>query len=178
MKIIEAMKKVKANKEAIKDLQLKIAKNSARLSIETSDYGNQDEVTQRVTEWAQGCHDRAQENIRLLTAIGRTNLATTATITLGGHTVTKSLAEWIWRRREYAALDLITYQSMNDRGLKEGNVTTSQGVTTQVTIFRHYDANHRDAKIAEYKSEAHEIDSALEVVNAVTDLIEVNLLTV
>jgi hypothetical protein len=81
------------------------------------------------------------------------------------------LAEWIWRRREYAALDLITWQKMTDRNLKEGNIKTSTGEML-VILVRNYDPIERDRKIAEYKGEAHEIDSTLEVVNAVTDLIE------
>ena len=31
---------------------------------------------------------------------------------------------------------------------------------------------HRGLRVAEYKGEAHEIDATLEVVNAVTDLLE------
>lgn len=173
VKIIEAMKKVKANEEAIRDLQAKIALNSARLNIETSPYGDKDAATAQVQEWAQGCHSRSLENVRLLTAIGRTNLQTMVTITLGGRSVTKSVAEWIWRRRKYAAVDLITWKSMGDRNLKEGKVSMATGSPpTDVTIVRHYNPVERDAKVSEYQTEAHEIDAALEVINAVTDLVE------
>src|SRR5258705_9408098 len=119
------MKRVKANKEKIADLQLRISEVSAHLDFENPKYGP--ETATRIREWAQGCHDTIQENIRLLTAIARTNLATSAAITLGGHTTHKTLAEWIWRRREYAALDLITWQKMTDRNLKEGQINTSTG---------------------------------------------------
>jgi hypothetical protein len=169
VKIIEAMRRVKANKEKIADLQKRISKVSAHLDFETPEYGA--DTPARITEWAQSCHDTIQENIRLLTAIARTNLGTSTAITLGGTTVTKTLAEWIWRRREYAALDLITWQGMNDRGLKEGVMNFPSG-QMQVRLIRNYDVTIRDNKIAEYKNEAHEIDSTLEVVNAVTDLIE------
>jgi len=169
LKIIEAMKRVKSNKEKISDLQIRISEVSAHLDFETPKYGGETPV--RIHEWAQGCHSTIQENIRLLTAIARTNLATSATITLGDRTVTKTLAEWIWRRREYAALDLITWQKMTDRNLKEGNIQTSTG-PMQVRLVRNYNPEQRDRKIAEYKNEAHEIDSTLEVINAVTDLIE------
>ena len=170
MKIIEAMKRVKANKEKIADLQTRISQVSAHLSHETPVYGA--ETPSKIREWAQSCDDLTQENIRLLTAIARTNLATTATITLGDKAVTKSLAEWIWRRREYAAIDLKTWASMTDRGLKEGQGQTSTGIPFEVKIVRNYDPERRDNKVAEYKGEAHEIDATLEVVNAVTDLLE------
>ena len=110
--------------------------------------------------------------MRLLTAISRTNVQTNVTITLGGRAVTKSIAEWIWRRREYALIDLKTWQSMGDRGLKEGVMNSSTGVPLEVKIIRNYDPELRDKRVAEYKGEPHEIDSALEVINAVTDLVE------
>jgi hypothetical protein len=170
MKIIEAMKRVKGNKEKIGDLQTRISGVSAHLSHETPIYG--DQTAEKIKEWAQSCDDLSRENIRLLCAIAKTNLATTATIALGDKAVTKSLAEWIWRRREYAGIDLGTWSKMTDRGLKEGAGQTSTGIPFEVKIVRNYNPDQRDKKIAEYKSEPHEIDSALEVTNAVTDLIE------
>lgn len=171
MKIIEAMKRVKSNKEKITDLQQKIGGVSANLTYETPLYGV--ETPAKIAEWAQSCDDCSQENIRLLVAIARTNLVTPVTITLADKAVTKPIAEWIWRRREYAKLDLATWAAMGDRNLKEMDVASSTGgEATKVRIVRHYDVARRDGKIAEYKSEPHEIDAALEVVNAVTDLIE------
>lgn len=169
MKIIEAMKRVKQNKEKIADLQKKISEVSANLSFETPLYEN---TPDKINEWAQACHDLSKENVRLLVAIQRTNLATQVTITLGDNSITRPIAEWIWRRREYAALDLTTWSKMSDRGLKEGTGQSSVGTEIKVHIVRHYNPELRDKKMAEFKSEPHEIDSALEVVNAVTDLIE------
>ena len=170
MKIIEAMKRVKANKEKIADLQQKIAQYCANLSFETLVYGA--DTTNKVREWLQSCTDVSQENIRLLTAIQRTNSATQVPITLGDKTVVKSIAEWVWRRREYAALDLKTWQMLTDRNLKEGMGQNSQGSPVEVKIVRHFDPVQRDKMLAMFKSEPHEIDAALEVVNAVTDLVE------
>lgn len=170
MKIIEAMKRVKANKEKIADLHVKIGGACANLSFETPLYGT--DTPTRITEWTQSCDDLTQENIRLLTAIAKTNLAIPVTITLGEKSVTKSIAEWVWRRREYAALDLATWSKMTDRGLKEGTGQTSTGIPMDIKIVRHYDPVRRDKMVSIYKSEPHEIDSALEVVNAVTDLVE------
>lgn len=168
MKIIEAMKRVKQNKEKVTDLQNKIASVCANLSHETPLYGT--DTAKKVAEWAQSCDDLSQENIRLLCAIQRTNLSTSATITLGGKSVTKTIAEWVWRRREYAATDLKTWASLTDRGLREGHMNSSTGTPIEVKIVRHYDPVSRDEMMAMYRSEPHEIDAALEVVNAVTDL--------
>jgi len=170
MKIIEAMKRVKANKEKIVDLQKKIASVSANLSFETPLYG--DKTKDHINEWLQSCVDTSYESIRLLVAISRTNLQTHVTIMLDDKAVIKSVAEWVWRRREYSNIDLVTFSMLTDRNLKEGNLPTTTGVATEVKIVRYYDPLVRDKMMAIYRSEPHEIDAALEVSNAVTDLIE------
>jgi hypothetical protein len=170
MKIIEAMKRIKANKEKIADLQKQIAQYCVNLNFETPTYGA--ETPNKIREWMQACGDICQQNAKLLVAIQRTNLATLVTVTLGGGAVTKSIAEWVWRRREYAALDLKTWQGLTDRNLKEGIGQNTTGTQVEIKIIRHFDPVARDAMVAMYKSEPHEIDAALEVVNAVTDLME------
>jgi hypothetical protein len=172
VKIIEAMKRIKSNKEKIEDLQAKIGQHCANLNFESLAYGTAAETNAKVTEWLQSCTDLSHENVRLLTAIQRTNLSTTVTITLGERAVTKNIAEWVWRRREYANVDLTTYSRLTDRNLKEGTGQNSSGTPIEVKIVRHYDPERRDRLLSIYKSEPHEIDAALEVVNAVTELLE------
>jgi hypothetical protein len=170
MKIIEAMKRVKANKEKVADLQRKIGSVSANLSHETPLYGA--ETPAKIVEWLQSCNDTSQENIRLLCAIQRTNLATKVTIKLGDKDVTKSISEWVWRRREYAGVDLATWATLTDRNLREGQLPQSTGAPQLITIVRHYDPIRRDKMMDLYRTEPHEIDAALEVVNATTELME------
>lgn len=170
MKLIEGMKRIKQNKEKITDLHAKIANHCANLSYETPVYGS--ETGTKIKEWLQSCTDLSQENVRLLTAVARTNLITPVTMEIGGKQVTKTIAEWVWRRREYAALDKLTFSRLTDRGLKEGSSNTSTGVSLEIKLVRHYDPVARDTALAMYQAELHQIDSALEVVNAVTDLLE------
>lgn len=171
MKIIEAMKKIKANDEKIADLQLKISVNCAHLSYETPAY--KDKQAEQVKSWLQTCTDLTQENARLSLAISRTNLATPVSITLNDVVVTKCIAEWVLRRRKYAKVDENTWSKLTTRGLKEGMTqSTTGGEPMKVTVIRNYDQATADNRIAIYKSEPHEIDGALEVANAITDLIE------
>lgn len=170
MKIIEAMKRVKANHQKITDLQDKIAKNCAHLSYETTQYAN---PAMQIQEWLQSCEDTAKENTNLLVRIAKTNLATTVQIKLGDVVVTKNIAEWIWRRREYAKIDFTTWDKLTNRNLREGVIPSSTGgEALQAKIVYNFDAKIRDTKKAIYQSEPHEIDAALEVANAVTDLLE------
>jgi hypothetical protein len=172
MKIIEAMKKIKANRKKIADQQALIQKNCAFLSNETNAYGDLSAVKGKVDEWIQSCHDLSLECEKLLVDIARTNLATNVTIHIGGKDITKPIAAWIYRRREFAAIDTRTYQVLTDRGLKEGQIKNSSGDTFDVKINRAFDSSLRDKKLAEFSEEPYLIDSRLEVINAVTDLIE------
>jgi len=170
MKIIQAMKLVKANKEKILELQTRIKNHSAHISIEKPLYEQQQE---KVREWTQGCLDIARDNVELLVRIAKTNLATQVTIELApGKSATKSIAEWVWRRREYAACDKLTWQSQGDRGLKEQRVQTSPEHVTEITIVRYYDPGVRDANLDALRREPSLIDGQLEVTNAVTDLLD------
>lgn len=171
MKIIEAMKRIKQNRQKIADLQAQIGLYCANLNFETPTYG--ETTKDKIAEWLQACDDLSKDNAQLLVAIQRTNLATQVSITLGEKTVVKSIAEWVWRRREYAAVDLLTWSKLSDRNLKEGQTRNSVGEMVNVTIVRHFDPVNRDKMVAMYKSEPHEIDAALEVINAVTELEEV-----
>lgn len=170
MKIIEAMKKIKELQVKAEDLRDKVSKYCAHQSLETPLYGK--DQAEKIKEWLQGVSDVYREILRLRVAIQRTNLATNVTIELDGKQVTKSIAEWIHRRRDLAELERKVWESLTDRGLKEGILTNSQGEKVEVKIVRYYDPNQRDGKIACYRDEPSIVDRTLEVINAVTDVIE------
>lgn len=169
MKIIEAMKQIKDSQIKATDLRAKIGQYCADLSFETPLYTDQ---KSQVAEWLQAHSDIMKEILRLRVAIQRTNLSTQVTIELGGKQVTKSLAEWVHRRRDLAGLEQAAWNKLSDRGLKEGTAKNSTGIEVDVKIRRYFDPKERDTKIELYRSEPSKIDSTLEVVNAVTDLIE------
>lgn len=170
MKIIEAMKKIKDLQQKADDLATKAATYCANLNIETPVYGDTQKAT--VDGWLQAHSDIMQEILRLRVAIQRTNLQTKVTVQLGDNKVEKSIAEWIHRRRDLANLEYQVWDRIGDRNLKEGEVKNSSGDKVQVKIVRFYDPKTRDAKRELYRSEPNLIDSTLEVVNAVTDLVE------
>lgn len=169
MKLIEAMKKTQDLQRKAGDLRGKVALHCADLSHETAMYADQ---RSQVREWIQAHSDILKEILRLRTAIQRTNLATQVTIELDGKGVTKSIAEWIHRRRDLAAADADMWGKLGDRGLREGTIETSQGQRQEVKIRRYYDPAERDRMLDLYRSEPLTIDATLEVANALTDLIE------
>ena len=170
MKIIECMRTLKLIDVKIGELQQRIAANCANHSHETLPYG--DETSAKVTGWLQSCEDLTQEAAALLLRLQRTNLATQVPIKIGEKTVTKSIAEWVLRRRKFAAIDQATWEKLTDRGLRDGLLPQSTGTPLEVKVRRHYDSARRDEKVLLYKQEPHLIDGALEVANATTDLLD------
>jgi len=169
VKIIEAMKQIKGLVIKAEDLKKKVATHCTDVDYETPLYADQ---KAQVAQWIQAHSDVLKEILRLRVAIQRTNLATNVSIVLGDKTVTKSIAEWIHRRRDLAGMEGLVWQQLTDRNLKEGVVRTTQGVDQLVKIRRYWDAKERDAKVELFRTEPMIIDSTLEVVNAVTDLVE------
>lgn len=170
MKLIQAMKQVKLLLVKAEDLRKKISVHCAHSSVETPLYG--DKQREQVAEWLQAHSDVLKEILRLRVAIQRTNLATEVTIELGGKNVTKNIAAWIHRRRDLSSLEMQAWQSLTDRNLREGVMKTSQGEQVEVKTVRNFDPVQRDTKVELYQSEPALIDSTMEVINAVTDLIE------
>lgn len=170
MKLIQAMKQLKDLAIKAEDLRDTVSQFCADLNIETPTYADQ---KRQVSEWIQSHSDILKEVLRLRVAIQRTNITTPVTIELDGKQVTKSIAEWIHRRRDLAKLDMDMWSKLGDRNLKEQNVQTAPGGSvTEIRIRRYYDPATKDQKVALYRSEPSVIDSTLEVVNATTDLIE------
>lgn len=170
MKLIEAMKKVKDLQVKVDDLKSKIAMHCVDLDFETPYYGNDQKAT--VDGWLQSVHDILKEILELRIRIQKTNLGTPVTINLNGMPVTKTIAEWIHRRRDLAASEMDLWKRLTDRGLKEGTVTLTSNERKEVKIRRYYTPAQRDEMIERFRSEPSTIDATLEVVNAVTELYE------
>lgn len=175
MKLIQAMKKLKDLAVKAEDLRKKVGIYCADLTIETAQYPDQ---KRQVAEWIQAHHDILKEMLKLRFQIARTNLATQVTMEFAGKQAgihaTKTLAEWIHRRRDLAKFEMEMWSRLTDRNLKEQNVqTTPGGVVTEVRIRRYFDPAERDAMVEMFRQEPQVIDATLETVNAVTDLLEV-----
>jgi hypothetical protein len=170
MKLIQTMKKIKDLGTKAGDLRDKVQKHCVRLSIETELYPDQ---KSRVSEWIQAHHDIVKEILSLRLAIQRTNLATKVAIELDGKHVTKTVAEWIHRRRDLATMEMSIWSQLGDRNLKEQIIQTGPGQpVTEVKLVRYFDPVERDKMLSVYRSEPSLIDGTLEIINATTELVE------
>jgi len=173
MKLIEAMKKCQLLQKKAEDLRNHVAKHCVDLDIETPVYGTEQEQREQIRKWIQSHSDVLAEIETLKTSISRTNLATKVKIQLGEKAVEKPITQWILRRRDLSKQEQVIWTKLTDRGLPEKqylNQTTGQ--QREIKLRRYYDPKERDQKLDLFQSEPFLIDAALEVVNAVTDLIE------
>lgn len=169
MKIIEALKQTKDLQRKAADLVGKIGQHSAYMNFETPVYPDQ---KLQVSQWVQAHSDIIKEILRLRVALQKTNILTKATIELEGKQVEKTIAEWIHRRRDLAGLESAAWKKLTDKNLKEGTAQNTMGQQVPVQIVRCYDPAERDRRLAELDSEPSIIDGKLEIVNAITDLLE------
>lgn len=171
MKLIEAMKEIKALVIKAEDLRKKMAQYCAKTSFETSTYEDQ---SAQIKEWQQSHHDSVKRMAKLQVSIQKTNLATIVEIDLGESIgkVKHSIAEWILRRRALAGMEMVAWQALTDKNIKEGRFLQTDKTEVEVKIVRFYDPKMRDTMVELYRTEPGIIDRTLETVNAVTDLIE------
>jgi hypothetical protein len=170
VKLIEGMKEVKDLLKKADDLKSKVSKYHAALSFESPTYEDQ---KKQVAEWLQAHGDVVKRIEKLRLAVARTNLATQVSIEVEpGVTVSKCITAWVLRRKELAKLQATAWEVLTDKNLKEGFTAGSTGDKVEVKITRYYDPKERDLKVAALQAEPGLIDRRLEVVNAVTDLVE------
>lgn len=169
MKIIEGLKKIKDLQRKVDDLRNLVKRNCARSTLETDKYKDQEG---KVSGWIQSHSDIIKEILKLRISIQKTNLQTSVSIEIDNKTVTKTIAEWIHRRRDLADAELLMWRCLTDRGIEEGAGKGPSGDPIDIKIVRFYNPEARDSRIDLYQSEPIIIDSKLEITNALTDLIK------
>ena len=175
MKLIEALKKVKDLQRKADDIRGKIAVNCADLDAESPAYGTVDAQTKQIAEWLQAHSDILKEIEGLRLSIQRTNLAVDVSVeVVDGKYVLKSMAAWIHRRKDLSKLEALAWSGLTNRNLKPLNYKPVQmGEEVKVAnIRKFYDQKERDTKVENFTSEPSRIDAALEIANAVTDIVE------
>lgn len=174
MKIIEGLKSIKDLQRKADDLRTKISTFCADMDIETPAYKTVEEQKNQITEWLQAHHDIIKEIETLRVRIQKTNLAIMVTIRLNAKvSVEKCIAAWIHRRKDLAKLEMTAWYGLTNKRLEPRALRNKDNTeTTQIiNVRKYYDQKERDTKVEEYTSEPSLIDSALEIINATTDLI-------
>ena len=169
MKIIEALKQIKYLVKKAEDLQGKLALHSADMEFDNAPFPD---MKLKVKEWVQGHTDIVREIGRLRYRLQKTNTNTQLTIHLHGVEVTKSIYEWIQRRKDLSKLELTGWSKLTDRNLKDGQFSQTNGQMGTIKMRRYYDPQEKEVKVTQLQQEPHLVDAALEIANCQTDLVE------
>jgi hypothetical protein len=169
MKIIEALKKTKDLNRKCLDLLEKIKLYCADMDIETPTYPDQ---SRQMSEWLQSYKDIVREIGRLNYCIQKTNVMTKVTVVIDNNEITKSITEWIGRRKDLAKLERMSWAALSNRNLRDNKFQQSQGTIVDCKVRLYFDPKQKDKMMDILASEPSLIDSKLEIVNAITDLIE------
>lgn len=168
MKIIEALKMLKSLEKKADDIRGLIKKYCCDMSYEEPAYENQ---KLKVSGWIQAYRDLLREISDLSFRLQRTNVMTMVEIEIDGKVVKKSIAEWIMRRRKLCPMELAMWDDVGDNNLREGIFRLSTGDVKEARVRRYYDVEERDKRRASLSNEPFLIDGKLEIVNAITDLV-------
>jgi len=176
MLLIEGLKEQKSTIRKMEDLRKKIGAHCADLDCMSPVYGSAEEQKKKISEWLQSHHDLALNLTELKKKIQATNLATQVSIKIGEDIITRSITEWVIRRREVIDLENLAYSSLTDRNLAEKGLRTLGNSDEQKKIQNarvrfYFDATARDENIDLLKTEKDSIDKTLEIINATTQII-------
>ena len=168
MKIIEALKQVKDLQRKASDLIIKIKNHCADMDYENPVYPDQ---KGQINQWVQAHRDIVHEISRLRFCIQKTNVTVNVKITIGDHIIDKTIAEWIHRRKDLSQLESMAWTALTDRGLKDSRIQfTNEVKDCKKRLY--FDPALKDRMLSVLQSEPSLIDGKLEIVNAITDLIE------
>lgn len=171
MKIIEAMKDLKLIESKMKKNIEYINNYSSALDTEKLPFGSEEDQKKEVQRLIQSNNDLAERYLYLKAAIERTNLSTKVMIEGGKREYT--IFELLNIKRTLSAYLKSTYVSLSP---KEGNsrLVRAQSAMNSVVpkVVTFYSEREKNEKLDELERFFTSITSRLEVVNAVTDLIE------
>ena len=168
MKIIEVMKDLKLIEKKMQANREKISKYSAIVSTERPTFPTENDQRKEVTSLIQANIDLTTEYIRKKCLINKTNDLVNVEIEGKNYTI----SELLLLKRKLANEMIQTYNSLSDHQaqMRLRNAPAIDGKPAQVV--RMYEEKTRNEGMAFWQELYHTIDSRLEVVNAMTDIIE------
>lgn len=169
MKIIEALKSLKYLSKKADDLQIKLQQNCADMEFDTPLFPD---MKNKIDEWLQAHGDVVKEIGKLRFRLQKTNVMINVTIRLNETDVSKTLFEWIQRRKDLANMELKAWQKLTDRNLRDGQFAQSNGIMNQIKMRRYYDPAKKERYVNMLSLEPTLIDSALEIANCSNELVE------
>lgn len=172
MKIIEGLKELKLIESKMKKNNEKIEKYSSILDNERPQFESESHQIQEVKNLVQSNKDLQERYLELKAAIERTNLSTK--VKIDGQAKEHTIYELIIIKRKLGDLIKQTYTSMNTKqaASRLSSSRSSLGGSIAPKVVPLYDERTKNEALDAHENFMSVIDGRLEVVNAVTDIIE------
>ncbi|HPE67028.1 MAG TPA: hypothetical protein PK849_12680 [Synergistales bacterium] len=168
MKIIEGMKRLRVIEKRMESQRNAVTEYASKLSTEMPRFQTKEDQAKEVASLIQSNNDLCAEYLRIKRSIEYTNLK--VTVELQGKAY--SISDLLVVKRKLADRMVATYRALNDTVARDRlrNAPKFDGETPKVEIL--YDERTKLDNIRKWQDLADIIDSRLEVINATTDLIE------
>lgn len=168
MKIIEGMKRLRVIEKRMEQQQDLITEYSSKLTTEMPRFHSKEDQAAEVASMIQSNGDLCAEYLRLKRSIEYTNLK--VTVDMQGQTYT--ISDLLIIKRKMGIRMVKTYQALNDSRAQYRHKHTPryEGESPKVEIL--YSEKEKLDNIRKWQDLIAMIDSRLEVINATTDLLE------
>jgi len=168
MKIIEGMKRLRVIEKRMESQRNAVTEYASKLSTEMPRFQTKEDQAKEVASLIQSNNDLCAEYLRIKRSIEYTNLK--VSVELQGKAY--SISDLLVVKRKLADRMVATYRALNDTVARDRlrNAPKFDGETPKVEVL--YDERTKLDNIRKWQDLADIIDSRLEVINATTDLIE------
>jgi len=169
MKLIEAMKRLRVIEKRMAANSSSITLYASSVSTEKPLFETETVQKKEVESLIQANGDLLSEYLRLKKQIEETNLRTV--VTIGG--IDYVISDLLIIKRKMAGFMLRTYRALNEEQANKRKVSASVGPDgTKAYTVRFYDEKGKNEGTRHWQDLYDNIDSRLETINALTDLIE------
>ena len=168
MKIIEGMKRLRVIEKRMESQQRAITEYSSKLSTEMPRFQTKEDQAKEVASLIQSNNDLCAEYLKTKRSIEYTNLK--VTVELQGKSY--CISDLLVIKRKLSKMMVATYRSLNDC-MAQSRLRSApkfDGETPKVEVL--YDEREKLENIRKWQDLEDAIDSRLEVVNATTDLVD------
>ena len=168
MKIIEGMKRLRVIEKRMESQQRAITEYSSKLSTEMPRAQTKEDQAKEVASLIQSNNDLCAEYLKTKRSIEYTNLK--VTVELQGKSY--CISDLLVIKRKLSKMMVATYRSLNDC-MAQSRLRSApkfDGETPKVEVL--YDEREKLENIRKWQDLEDAIDSRLEVVNATTDLVD------
>lgn len=169
MKLIEAMKRLRVIEKRIGGNSTSITLYASSVSTEKPLYETESAQRAEVMSFIQSSQDLLAEYLKLKRKIEETNLRTI--VEIGG--IKYAISDLLVIKRKMANLMVRTYRALNEEQGDKRKVSAGLGPDGQRPhTVRYYDEKEKNEGLRHWQDLYDNIDSRLETVNALTDLVE------